>query len=39
MLTEIAEKVIDEWKICNNDERKLTLKAVLWKSHSASESG
>ncbi|NEX13775.1 MAG: hypothetical protein C1941_03625 [Prosthecochloris sp.] len=39
MLTEIAEKVIDEWKIRNSDERKQVLEAVLWESHSAPESG
>ncbi len=36
---EIAEKVIGDWNIVNSDERKLTLEAVLWESHSAPESG
>ena len=36
---EIAEKVIADWNIVNSDERKLTLEAVLWESHSAPESG
>lgn len=35
----IAEKVIGDWNIVNSDERKLTLEAVLWESHSAPESG
>jgi len=36
---DIAEKVIGQWNIVNSDERKLTLEAVLWESHSAPESG
>ena len=36
---EIAERVIGDWNIVNSDERKLTLEAVLWESHSAPESG
>jgi len=36
---EIAEEVIGHWNIVNGDERKLTLEAVLWESHSAPESG
>ncbi len=31
--------MIGDWNIVNSDERKLTLEAVVWESHSAPESG
>ncbi len=41
VLTErkIVEQVIKKWNILHSEERKLVLDAVLWESHTASESG
>ena len=35
----IAEEVIKKWNIRNKEERQLQLEAVLWESHTATDSG
>ncbi len=34
---QIVEEVIAEWNICNGDERKMVLEAILWEKHAAPE--